>query len=133
MPLRCPYLFEVGVYTIHQDEVQKMKVYRLVLKELWDTIEDAIPLSPIDIEDGYIHLSSFDSVLETANLYFPKDKALVVLAFESERFGSTLKWEFVASRRIEFPHVYNECLWKSDVSEVIPLVVEEGQFVWRRD
>ena len=110
-----------------------MKVYRIIHKELWDTIEDAIPLAPIDIQDGYIHLSAFDSVLETANLYFPKDKALLVLAFESERFGSTLQWEYVASREAEFPHVYAECLRKRDVSDVVPLVVEEGRFVWGRD
>ena len=107
-----------------------MKVYRIIDKELWETIEDAIPLAPIDIQDGYIHLSSFDSVLETANLYFPKDKALVVLVFESECFGSTLQWEYVASRKTEFPHVYGECLLKRDVSGVLSLVVEEGRFVW---
>ena len=107
-----------------------MNVYRIINKELWDTIEDAIPLAPIDIQDGYIHLSSFDAILETANLYFPKDKALVVLVFESECFGSTLQWEYVASRGIEFPHVNDECLRKCDVSEVLPLVVEEGRFVW---
>ena len=107
-----------------------MKVYRIIDKELWETIEDAIPLAPIDIQDGYIHLSSFDSVLETANLYFPKDKALVVLVFESECFGSTLQWEYVASRKTEFPHVYGECLLKRDVSGVLSLVVEEGRVVW---
>ena len=110
-----------------------MKVYRIILKELWDTIEDAIPLAPIDIQDGYIHLSTIDSVLETANLYFPKDKALMVLVFESESFGETLKWEYVASRGMEFPHVYDECLRKRDVSQVLSLVVEEGGFVWGKD
>ena len=107
-----------------------MKVYRIIDKELWETIEDAIPLAPIDIQDGYIHLSSFDSVLETANLYFPKDKALVVLVFQSECFGEKLKWEYVASRETEFPHVYGEFLRKRDVFEVLSLVVEEGRFVW---
>ena len=107
-----------------------MKVYRIIHKDLWDTIEDAIPLAPIDIQDGYIHLSTVDSVLETANLYFPKEKALVVLVFESECFGDTLKWEYVESRGMEFPHVYDACLRKSQVSEVVTLVVEEGRFVW---
>jgi uncharacterized protein (DUF952 family) len=107
-----------------------MKVYRIIHKALWDTIEDEIPLDPIDIQDGYIHLSSVDSVLETANLYFTKDKALVVLVFESECFGSTLKWEYVESRGVKFPHVYDECLRKRDVLEVVSLVVEEGRFVW---
>ena len=107
-----------------------MKVYRIIHKELWDTIEDEIPLAPIDIQDGYIHLSTIDSVLETANLYFPKDKALVVLVFESECFGDTLKWEYVSSRGMEFPHVYDECLRKRDVSEVLSLIVENERFVW---
>ena len=110
-----------------------MKVYRIIDKELWDTIEDAIPLSPIDVQDGYIHLSSADSVLETANLYFAKDKALVVLVFESECFGSTLKWEYVESRGKKFPHVYAKCLRKRDVSEVESLVIDEGRFLWGSD
>ena len=59
-----------------------------------------------------------------------KDKALVVLAFESECFGDTLKWKCVASRGMEFPHLYDECLRKRDVSEVVPLVVEEGRLAW---
>lgn len=109
-----------------------MKVYRIIHKEQWEDVEDEIPLAPIDVQDGYIHLSTFESVLETANLYFPTDKALVVLVFESECFGETLKWEYVASRGVEFPHVYDECLRKRDVSEVVPLIVDEGRFVWGR-
>ena len=107
-----------------------MKVYRIIHKEVWDTVEDTIPLAPIDVQDGYIHLSTFESVLETANLYFQKDKVLVVLVFDSDCFGSTLKWEPVESRGMDFPHVYDDCLRKGDVSEVMPLVVEEGRFVW---
>ena len=107
-----------------------MKVYRIIHKALWDTVEEEIPLAPIDIQDGYIHLSTIDSVLETANLYFPKDKELVVLVFESECFGEMLKWEYVVSRGMEFPHVYDECLRKRDVSELLSLVVEDGRFVW---
>ena len=107
-----------------------MKVYRIIHKELWKQAADAIPLAPIDIQDGYIHLSSFDAVLETANLYFSKDKALVVLVFEAACFGSKLKWDYVPSRKIDFPHVYDEYLRKGDVSMVLPLVVKEGRFVW---
>ena len=110
-----------------------MQVYRLIHKDLWETIDDAIPLSPIDIQDGFIHLSSFDSVLETANLYFSIDTELVVLVFESACFGSTLDWEYVESRGKEFPHVYDECLRKGDVVEVVSLIVEEGRFEWGRD
>ena len=109
-----------------------MNIFRIIHKEVWETIEDAIPLAPIDIQDGYIHLSSFESVLETANLYFPTNKALVVLVFDSDCFGSTLKWEYVESRGMDFPHVYDECLRKKDVLEVMPLVVEDGRFVWGR-
>ena len=110
-----------------------MKVYRIIHQEQWEVVEDTIPLAPIDIQDGYIHLSTVESVLETANLYFPIDKALVVLVFDSEHFGETLKWEYVASRGVEFPHVYDECLRKRDVSEVVPLIVDEGRFVWAID
>lgn len=107
-----------------------MMIYRILEKESWDEVEDKIPLAPIDIQDGYIHLSTVDSVLDTANLYFPKDKGLVVLVFDSDAFGDALRWEYVESRGMEFPHVYAECLRKSDVSKVVPLVVKGAQFVW---
>ena len=109
-----------------------MKVYRIIHREVWETVEEAIPLAPIDVQDGYIHLSTFESVLETANLYFSTDKVLVVLVFDSDCFGSKLKWEYVESRGMNFPHVYDDCLRKGDVSEVVSLIVEDGRFVWCR-
>ena len=57
----------------------------------------------------------------------------MVLVFESACFGPKLEWEYVESRGKEFPHLYDECLRRGDVSEVVSLVVEEGRFVWGRN
>lgn len=61
--------------------------------------------APIDVADGYVHLSGDDQVLETARLHFAGRDDLVAVAFDGTDFGARLKWE--ASRGgAFFPHLY---------------------------
>ena len=59
----------------------------------------------IDLVDGYIHLSAFDQVKETATKYFAGQQNLVLVAYEANHFGPELKWE-VSRGGAPFPHVY---------------------------
>ena len=59
----------------------------------------------IDIDDGFIHLSSADQVAETLARYFAGQTNLVIIGVEEKMLGETLRWE--ASREGPlFPHVY---------------------------
>ncbi|MBL8893071.1 MAG: DUF952 domain-containing protein [Rhizobiales bacterium] len=61
--------------------------------------------SAVDFRDGFIHLSAPHQVRETARRHFAGQEDLVLVAFEAEDFGASLKWE--ASRGGDlFPHVY---------------------------
>ena len=69
--------------------------------------------APIDLQDGYVHLSAADQVKETVAKYFAEEEGLFLLAVETNRVGDDLKWE--ASRGgAEFPHLYR-VLKQSDV------------------
>lgn len=63
------------------------------------------PLSPADERDGYVHLSTAAQVAETADRHFADRDALWLLAVESERLGTSLRWE-EARGGDKFPHLY---------------------------
>jgi len=80
--------------------------------------------APIDLADGFVHLSKGDQVRETAARHFKGEDNLVLLALEADTLGDALKWE--ASRGGDlFPHLYRE-LTLDDVLWHEPLLLENG-------
>lgn len=82
-------------------------IYKIMGLADWDAARRTgkFAPAPVDLKDGYIHLSTEDQVLETARLYFAGRDDLVAVEFASEDFGSALRWE--ASRGgAQFPHLY---------------------------
>ena len=69
--------------------------------------------APVDLADGYIHLSTAQQVMETAARHFRGESDLVLVALEADRLGPSLRWE--PSRGGElFPHLYR-ALRRDDV------------------
>lgn len=63
--------------------------------------------APIDLKDGFIHLSAEDQALETAALHFAGRTSLVAVAFDARELGDRLKWERSRGGAL-FPHYYGE-------------------------
>lgn len=61
--------------------------------------------APVDQQDGYIHFSASDQVLETANMHFAGRNDLLLLAVDAPMLGNDLKWE-VSRGGARFPHLY---------------------------
>lgn len=62
--------------------------------------------APIDIADGYIHLSASDQVAGTLAKHFPPVGPLILLALDPARMPpGSLKWE-VSRGGALFPHLY---------------------------
>lgn len=61
--------------------------------------------SLVDLEDGYIHLSTFEQLTATVDKHFNGQDRLHVVAVDLGAFGDTLKWE-VARGGAAFPHLY---------------------------
>ena len=61
--------------------------------------------APIDLADGYIHMSSADQLAETASKHYAGRTGLVLLTVDLDGLGADLVWE--ASRGgAMFPHLY---------------------------
>jgi uncharacterized protein (DUF952 family) len=61
--------------------------------------------APIDLADGYIHLSAADQVTETVDKHFGGQTELHVAAVDLAVLGDAVKWEPSRGGQL-FPHIY---------------------------
>ncbi|MDF8331869.1 DUF952 domain-containing protein [Novosphingobium cyanobacteriorum] len=63
--------------------------------------------APVDLADGFIHLSAADQVTGTVDKHFAGQTGLHVVAVDLEALGDAVKWE-VSRGGALFPHVYGD-------------------------
>jgi uncharacterized protein (DUF952 family) len=61
--------------------------------------------APIDLKDGFIHLSTAAQVAETIKLHFKGHHDLLIAAVRTADLGDALKWEPSRGGAL-FPHLY---------------------------
>lgn len=61
--------------------------------------------TPVDLADGYIHLSTSDQVQGTLDKHFGGASGLVIAEVDLAALGDTVKWE-VSRGGALFPHIY---------------------------
>lgn len=63
--------------------------------------------APIDLMDGYIHLSTHAQLTETVDKHFAGQTDLWVAAVDLEALGDSVKWEVSRGGQL-FPHIYSD-------------------------
>lgn len=61
--------------------------------------------APIDLADGYIHLSAADQLQGTLDKHFAGKTGLVIVEIDLEALGDAVRWEISRGDAL-FPHVY---------------------------
>jgi len=85
--------------------------------------------APVDVADGYIHLSTAAQVGETAAKHFAGQSDLVLVAADTNLLGEALKWEPSRGGDL-FPHLYGD-LAVDAVCWVRPLPIDaDGRHVF---
>ncbi|HEV7252847.1 MAG TPA: DUF952 domain-containing protein [Mesorhizobium sp.] len=82
-------------------------VYKICPEGLWREAETvgAFQGAPVDLADGFIHLSLESQVEETAARHFAGQDGLLLVAVDGDALGGSLRFE--PSRGGElFPHLY---------------------------
>ncbi len=104
-------------------------IYKILPRGEWEAAEAAGRFrgSGIDLQDGYIHLSTRQQVVETAERYFRGQRGLLLLAVAADRLGDALRYEPSRNGQL-FPHVYGE-LPVDAVARVHPLELNDDETV----
>jgi uncharacterized protein (DUF952 family) len=63
--------------------------------------------APVDLADGYIHLSTAAQVAETVEKHFAGQEDLWLVAVDLPALGEAVRWEESRGGQL-FPHVYGE-------------------------
>lgn len=80
--------------------------YKVLTADQMRALEaDAFRGAPIDLADGYIHLSTRDQLTETVDRHFAGQSDLWVAAIDLAALGETVKWEESRGGAL-FPHIY---------------------------
>lgn len=61
--------------------------------------------APVDLADGYIHLSTYEQLTETVNKHFADQNDLHVAEVDLAVLGDMVKWEESRGGQL-FPHIY---------------------------
>ena len=81
--------------------------YKILTADQWAQFQaDGIfQGAPVDLADGYIHLSAADQLQGTLDKHFAGQKNLVIAEVDLAALGATVKWE-VSRGGAFFPHIY---------------------------
>jgi uncharacterized protein (DUF952 family) len=80
--------------------------YKVLTADQMRALEaDAFEGAPIDLTDGYIHLSTSDQLTETVDRHFAGQSGLWVAAIDLAALGDSVRWEESRGGAL-FPHVY---------------------------
>ena len=63
--------------------------------------------APVDIEDGYIHLSTAEQLEATIAKYFAGQHCLMIAEVDLVHLGDAVRWEPARGGDL-FPHIYAE-------------------------
>ena len=83
------------------------RIYKVLTLDQWADFEakDVFSGSPVDVADGYIHLSCASELKATLDKWYADQPIVVLLQIEAEAIETELKYE-VSRGGVAFPHLY---------------------------
>lgn len=81
--------------------------YKVLTGEQFATLQETAHFegAPIDLADGYIHMSTAEQVTETVDKHFAGEDGLYVATIDLAGLGDAVKWEPSRGGAL-FPHLY---------------------------
>ncbi len=86
--------------------------------------------APSLVSEGFIHCSTYDQVVDTANRLFRDREDLVLLVIDTHKLASPLRHELAPDTDMKFPHIYGP-LNLDAINAVVPLPpLADGSFAF---
>ena len=85
------------------------RAFKIFTADQWQQFEadGSFAGAPVDLADGYIHMSTADQLNGTLEKHFAGQEGLVIAEVDLSGFGDALRWE-VSRGGALFPHLYAE-------------------------
>ena len=82
--------------------------YKILTADQWAQFqsEGVFTGAPVDLADGYIHMSTAEQLPETLAKHFAGQSGLVIATIDLAQLGDALNWE-VSRGGALFPHYYD--------------------------
>lgn len=110
-------------------------ILHITNRKVWESAVPSGYYKPTSLDsDGFIHCSTIEQTVDTANHFFAGQRDLILLCIDKNKTKSEVKYEApacVGDQRITslFPHIYGP-LNVSAVVKVVKFVTDkEGKFV----
>ncbi|KAH7923377.1 hypothetical protein BV22DRAFT_1048217 [Leucogyrophana mollusca] len=107
-----------------------------------DPLPERLPVSELDLQSGYIHLSTSLQVPNTLKYFFSQDTHVYILRIRYETVQDKIRWEHPITKDCGprggeglFPHIYNDegkglKLGKDEVESIKKLERGAGEDLW---
>jgi len=92
-----------------------------------DLESSKVELTDLDVQSGFIHLSTGQQIPKVCDLFFSAVQKLYILKFPYDKLKANLKWEAAPGGEELFPHLYADLL-TADVDSVREF--DKGQGSW---
>lgn len=104
--------------------------YKILTADQWADFraEGVFSGAPVDISDGYIHLSAQDQVAETLAKHFADQDSLILAMVDLSALGSDVKWEPSRGGAL-FPHAYGPLPMSAVTTKAKIRLGEDGRHI----
>ncbi len=108
-------------------------IYKALTSAQWADFQanEVFKGSPVDLADGYIHMSRAAQLKETLDKWYADQTEVVLLQIEAETVAADLKYE-VSRGGAEFPHLFAD-LSMSAVGQVWVVSSDAGVYTLPED
>ena len=105
--------------------------YKILTKDQYDQLktDGVFKGAPVDLADGYIHMSTREQAAETAAKHFGGQDNLVMLMIDLAPFGEAIKWEKSRGGAL-FPHLYGDLALSAVAGKVVLRLDEQGRHLF---
>ena len=82
-------------------------IYKILTLDQWESFQTEFSFkgSPVDLSDGYIHMSCVSELKETMDKWYADQEEVALLKVEASVIEADLKYE-VSRGGAEFPHLF---------------------------
>ena len=101
--------------------------YKILTAEQYDQLkaDGFFKGAPVDLADGYIHLSTRDQAAEAVAKHFAGQDRLVMVMVDLAPFGEAIRWEESRGGAL-FPHLYGDLPITAVAGKVVLRIGDDG-------